>query len=604
MIDDHRELAFLQRLALAAASARDPGDLMQIVIAETTEALGVAVCSIFVLDQDGEHLRFTATNGLSEAGVGRVALRVGEGLTGSAAREMRPIAVDDVSADARFRWLPGVDQSRLVSMCSVPIISADRLVGVLNVQTERPRHFAAPDIGLLEAIAAQVAGVLERAELQRRLETRLRELQLSNEIHRRLSHLALSGAGLEAICQAMERYTGAPVAVYDGDGTRLAASSPDRIAPALRGFVDPERREDGLLVAPVRAGADSLGWLAVGPVTGRGATARAQAIEHGLTVVALHLIHERAEAETESRLRGGLLQELLTADLGHAEARRLARRAARLGYRIRAPLRVLIIEPDDGDAAHALSSAANRRRAIRALDGLLARARPGGLVVEQGPDIALLLPDDGHSLEDSETLAEKARAAVSAAAAGASVSAGLSADAGGPEELSRLARQAREAVRVGRSTRDTAGAVHSHARLGVERLLLQVERRHELTGYVEEWLGPLERHERAGRAAAPLITTLEMLVERSWNLRAAARELHVHVNTLLYRIGRIEELTGRALDDPDTRMALGLALKARRLTGLEETYDPEPVANRVFAPYPFGIERPSVPEAPATERTA
>jgi sugar diacid utilization regulator/putative methionine-R-sulfoxide reductase with GAF domain len=566
------------------------------VIAETTEALGVDVCSIYLLDEEDGTLRFTATNGLSGAGVGRMRLRMGEGVTGWAAQERRPAVVEDVASDPRFRWIPGTDERRFVSMCSVPMLASGRLVGVINIQTARRRRFAEADVALIQAIGAQVGGVVERAELQRRLERRVEELQISTEIHRRLSHLALSGAGLPAICAAIERYAAAPVAVYDPDGERLATSAPDGTPDELRGFVDPERRDDGLAVTPVRAGGDNLGWLAVGADDGSGGSARLLAVEHGLTVVALDLIQERAAAETESRLRGGLLQELLTGNLSQTDARRLARRAARLGYRVRSPIRVVVVEPYDGEAAQALSGPTAHRRARRALEALLDSSRPGGLLVEQGTDFALLLPDDGHGLEAGEALAERARTAVAAAAGNVPVTAGVSADAGGPEELSRLARQAREAIRVGRAAGRGGAAVHSHARLGVERLLLGVGRREDLTGFVEQWLGALERHERAGRAAAPLIATLEALAAEGWNLRAAARRLHVHVNTLLYRITRIEELTGRRLDDTDARAALGLALTARRLVDLEESSEPPRVLDRTMAPYPYGLDGPTVAE--------
>lgn len=53
----------------------------------------------------------------------------------------------------------------------------------------------------------------------------------------------------------------------------------------------------------------------------------------------------------------------------------------------------------------------------------------------------------------------------------------------------------------------------------------------------------------------------------SWSPRAAARRRGVHVNTLLYRLQRARELTGRDLDDPDVRLALALALRARALLG-------------------------------------
>ena len=48
----------------------------------------------------------------------------------------------------------------------------------------------------------------------------------------------------------------------------------------------------------------------------------------------------------------------------------------------------------------------------------------------------------------------------------------------------------------------------------------------------------------------------------------------MHVNTLLYRVGRIEQILGRKLDDPEVRMAMAVALRARRLVaGLEGVID-------------------------------
>ena len=196
MVDSVRELRFLQRLALMAASTLDLGALMGRVIAETTEATVTDVCSIYLLAPDCEALVLTATNGLSQSGVGRVRLRVGEGITGWAAAERRPVVVPDVRAEPRFRWLHGVDQARFVSMGSVPIISGDRFVGVLNVQTDALREFTEADVGLLCAIAAQVAGDLERGELQARLQSQIAQLHRSEEINRRFSELVLSRAGM------------------------------------------------------------------------------------------------------------------------------------------------------------------------------------------------------------------------------------------------------------------------------------------------------------------------------------------------------------------------------------------------------------------------
>jgi signal transduction protein with GAF and PtsI domain len=132
---------FLHRLALTAASTLEAEHLMRLVIAKTTEAMETEVCSIYLVDEGGDHLVLAATNGLSQTAVGRTRLRIGEGVTGWAARERSPLTVPDVRTEPRFAWLEGVDEERFVSMCSVPMVSSGRLVGVLNVQSERERHF-------------------------------------------------------------------------------------------------------------------------------------------------------------------------------------------------------------------------------------------------------------------------------------------------------------------------------------------------------------------------------------------------------------------------------------------------------------------------------
>ncbi|CAG0989465.1 partial Purine catabolism regulatory protein, partial [Anaerolineae bacterium] len=61
------------------------------------------------------------------------------------------------------------------------------------------------------------------------------------------------------------------------------------------------------------------------------------------------------------------------------------------------------------------------------------------------------------------------------------------------------------------------------------------------------------------------ILTLETFFEEHGNLSQTANRLHVHRNTLLYRMERIEQIGGFDLNNPETRLAVHLALKIRRL---------------------------------------
>jgi purine catabolism regulator len=123
--------------------------------------------------------------------------------------------------------------------------------------------------------------------------------------------------------------------------------------------------------------------------------------------------------------------------------------------------------------------------------------------------------------------------------------------------------QAEQAARIGR--RFLGGdQVVSFADLGAYRLLASIDDRDTLTAFCDEYLGPLETYDI--RSNAELVETLEGFFRANGNHARAAETLHLHRNTLLYRLGRVEALTGRNLDDPETRLCFQLALKIRHLT--------------------------------------
>jgi GAF domain-containing protein len=435
---------FLHRLALTAASTLEAEHLMRLVIAKTTEAMATEVCSIYLVDEGGDHLVLTATNGLSQSAVGRTRLRIGEGVTGWAARERAPLTVADVRAEPRFAWVEGVDEERFVSMCSVPMVSSGRLVGVLNVQSERERHFGGDEVAFLAAIAAQVAGAVERSAIQRRLEERLTELRRAEDLLRRLSELALAGAGPDPICAAIAGHAGAPVALYDEGGERLAGADP-RLPPRLDLDEGAPGRER-LAVLPVRAEGRLLGWLAAGAAEGAGAPGRWRALEHGATVLALELMRERAVAEAGRRRRADLLEEFLSAGLEPAEALRQGRGEAQRGRRVQGPAWVLALAPDDADTAAALQESALRRRAVWVLLALARRHHPRAQVVDRGSAIAIVVPGEARTRQ-TDALRRAAADGLRRVVPDASIATAVSSWGGELLDVDRLADEAGHALR-------------------------------------------------------------------------------------------------------------------------------------------------------------
>src|SRR2546428_5156975 len=293
-------------------------------------------------------------------------------------------------------------------MLSVPIESGPLVVGVLNVQTAELKDFDSGDIVFLREIAAQVAGSLERSELQRRMEVQLGEIQLSHDIHERFTKLSLEGAGITSILEVVGALAGGHAALYSHDGYRVRGvgeasdGMPARIhvpmplaqAGAREVRINAGRPARPVDIVPVRAGADLLGLLAVGvdaqTVDSHG---RRRALEHGSTVLALELSKERAAAEVERRLRGDLVEEVLAGGLEVHEAERVARQAERLGHRAAPPALGGGLEPDDDQTEAALAGRGQQDRLDAALNGLIKSRLPGALTLVRSSSAVFLIPD-------------------------------------------------------------------------------------------------------------------------------------------------------------------------------------------------------------------
>jgi signal transduction histidine kinase len=235
-------LAFLHELAQLATQARDWDELMRTLVDRTTLALGVEVCSFYLLNRDGQRLTLAATNGLDPDQVGRVSLALGEGLTGRAAEAREPVQSTDVTVDPRFSWVRGFDIHGLHAMLSVPLVWNEAVVGVLNVQTTEIREFTREDVDLLLTIAALLAGIVEKGRMQAEAEAQLD----------RLSQLDAARAELLAVVTHELRTPLAVVRAYvdllaDAAATNAAGPTVDAVENWRAGATDQVTRLDRLV---------------------------------------------------------------------------------------------------------------------------------------------------------------------------------------------------------------------------------------------------------------------------------------------------------------------------------------------------------------------
>ncbi len=177
-----QQLDGLHRVISAANSTLDMDASLQTVVDTVSEVMRVDVCSVFVFDQHRRILRLRATHGLNPRAIGEVELTLGEGVTGWAGQQGKPISVSDVRVENRYQHEPLLDEWAFRSLLAVPIIlfasekhSIETLQGVITVQTREPHEFTHEQISYLEVVAGEIALSIANAQLYQQTDARLHQ---------------------------------------------------------------------------------------------------------------------------------------------------------------------------------------------------------------------------------------------------------------------------------------------------------------------------------------------------------------------------------------------------------------------------------------------
>lgn len=182
----NRTLRVLAHLSQEFSSILDLDELLR-KIAKTIRALiNYDAFSIMLLDSERRVLRHR----FSERYDKRVDLDnvpVGKGITGSAAESREPIRVNDTLADPRYI----ASHPEIRSEVAVPLIVQDRVVGVLDVESERIGYFTDEHVRTLTLLAPQIASSVENARLYEELNQREQRMEQDLKAARKLQSVLL-----------------------------------------------------------------------------------------------------------------------------------------------------------------------------------------------------------------------------------------------------------------------------------------------------------------------------------------------------------------------------------------------------------------------------
>ena len=154
----------LRRLRDVMAGSGNAQERLNTVVRVIAADMVAEVCSAYLL-RAGEVLELFATEGLRPEAVHRTRLRVGEGLVGAIAASGRPLALADAQSHPDFAYRPETGEEVYHSLMGVPILRADKVLGVLVVQNRTQRHYDEDEIETLQTIAMVLAELAASGEL-------------------------------------------------------------------------------------------------------------------------------------------------------------------------------------------------------------------------------------------------------------------------------------------------------------------------------------------------------------------------------------------------------------------------------------------------------
>lgn len=173
----------LSKISKAITSELYLEDILKLIVTVTAQALGSKLCSLMLLNDKNE-LIIRATQTVSEEYTKKAPIRLGEGISGKAAKENIPIVVYDVQQEPGYKYKDLAKREGISSFLCVPMSVKNKVIGVINLYTSEPHKFTKNEIYLLSSVANQAALIIENTELMVRTKVIQEELEVRKLVER------------------------------------------------------------------------------------------------------------------------------------------------------------------------------------------------------------------------------------------------------------------------------------------------------------------------------------------------------------------------------------------------------------------------------------
>lgn len=462
-----------------------------------------------------------------------------------------------------------VEMYRVEKLMTVPLESGPEVIGVWHLANKKDGYWEEGDVNFFSGMVRRLSGLIEQTRQcqlkERRYQTWLSLMQ------------KMAGSGdVQSVAEVLAHVLNLPVLVVDrwglcrarvniSDGIPLPAeenlkylgrtetqSEPVWISPAAE-----NKLSCPAWVVTLRVARKKLGCLVV--MTPENRTVDRILIIQAAMVLAVALNIEDRLTDMMERLNSDFLDRLVGGLLSRDEA---YMRAGRLGLNLSRGWITVLAAPDmmprtDGEAQnmwHRLHAA--RDSLQRELENWL----PEGWVGVLG-DCTMVIwvqkPPDAAKIP--RIIQQVLKRYISGTTFSIGVGEKLCSEAA---HFAEAYREVKQTVEIGRKLNGQGQVTYSSS-LGSNFILFEAGQSNAWQAFSDQLIHRLVAHDR--KHDSRLVDTLEAFLEAGGNIAAAARMLHTHVNTVRYRLARVEEITGRSLKSTRNRFDFQLTLKIKKL---------------------------------------
>jgi len=164
-LDYEGYLKTLNKISRAITSDLYLEDILKLIVTLTANVMKAKVCNVWLIDEKKQEFNIKATQSMHQEYLNKRTIKLNEGIVGLVAREKKPKLIFDVLKEEQYKEKKLARKEGLISMASIPMMVKDKVIGVLNVYTNKSYEFTKAEITLLSTIANQAAVAIEKTEL-------------------------------------------------------------------------------------------------------------------------------------------------------------------------------------------------------------------------------------------------------------------------------------------------------------------------------------------------------------------------------------------------------------------------------------------------------